>query len=208
MVLRLRETRRKENRMEAISNKEDKNMKTRGTQVQVIDFEFNGVRYTNTRPNYYYKKVDGKQVRIPKAEYDEAWNASGEAEKRAREEKQVEADKQAEKTFKKASKPRRSKDIAFEQVGMPTLTAKQVKFIKRMPEDDFYEHGLDSALWIDVYCDTIADEFNPMSVGAMVSTLREKGLVNVGSDRVNGKRCKFMVFTDLGKQIAKELGLN
>jgi hypothetical protein len=89
-----------------------------------------------------------------------------------------------------------------------TLTAKQVAFIKRMPEDDFYEHGLDSTLWIDCLCDTVADIFNPMAVGAMVSTLREKELIYVDVDRINGKKCKFFGFTPLGKRIAKELGLN
>lgn len=178
-------------------------------QVQVVDFEFNGVRYTNTRPNYYYKKQDGKQVRISKAEYDEAWELSGNAELEARKAEQAKKDAETKKNFnkKKASKPRKSKDIAHESNGV-TLTAKQVKFIQRMPEDDFYEHGLDSALWIDVYCDTIADEFNPMAVGAMVSTLREKGLINVGMQKVNGRNSKFFGFTELGKQVAKELGLS
>ena len=177
-----------------MSNKEEKNMTT--AMVQVQDFEFNGVRFTNTRPNYYYKKVDGKQVRISKAEWDEALAQSG---------KQEEIEEQKAKTTKKTT--RRSKDIAFEGHGV-TLTAKQVKFIKRMPEDDFYEHGLDSALWIDVFCDTVADEFNAMSVGAMVSTLREKNLISVSAEKVNGKKAKYMAFTELGKQVAKELGLN
>ena len=235
-------------------------------QVQVVDFEFNGVRYTNTRPNYYYKKQDGKQVRISKAEYDEAWELSGNVELEARKAEQAKKDAETEKNFnkkankrevkldaemkklgysriehkfspfasstcdgqskvmlfdsieegiywvnnnrpKKASKPRKSKDIAHESNGV-TLTAKQVKFIQRMPEDDFYENGLDSTLWIDVYCDTITDEFNAMAVGAMVSTLREKGVIHVSVEKVNGKKCKYFGFTDLGKQVAKELGLS
>lgn len=187
--------------------KEDKNMKTRGTQVQVVDFEFNGMKFTNTRPGYYYKKQDGKQVRIGKAEWDAAWEQSGEAERAAREAEAEKSDKAAEKAMNKgAKKPRRSKDIAYKGNGV-TLTKKQVDFIKRIPEDDFYENGLDSMLWIDVFCDTVADQFNPMAVGAMVSTLREKKLINVGMQRVNGKNSKFMNFTDLGKEIAKDLGL-
>lgn len=180
-----------------------------GAQVQVVDFEMNGVRYTNTRPNYFYKKEDGKQVRISKAEWDEAWEQSGQAELEARKAEQAKKDAETEKNFNKKKterKPRRSKDIAFESNGV-TLTKKQVQFIKLMPSDDFYENGLESILWVDVFVDTISGEFNPMSAGAMVSTLKEKGLITVEKQRVNGKNSKCMTFTDLGQQIAKELGL-
>lgn len=176
-----------------MSNKEDKDMTE--AMVQVVDFELNGVRYTNTRPNYYYKKQDGKQVRISKAEYEEALANSG---------LEKEIEEQKTKTTKKTT--RKSKDIALEVNGV-TLTKKQVAFLKRLPEDDFYEHGLDSALWIDVLCDTVADEFNAMSVGAMVSTLREKNLISVSKERVNGKIAKYMAFTETGKEVAKKLGL-
>lgn len=107
----------------------------------------------------------------------------------------------------KKTKKRKSKDIAFEMQGF-TLTAKQVNFIKMIPDDDFYEHGLDSTLWIDCLCDTVADTFSPMAVGAMISTLREKELIYVDIQKVNGKKCKYFGFTPLGKKIAKELGLN
>jgi uncharacterized protein YdbL (DUF1318 family) len=126
---------------------------------------------------------------------------------------QAESDKMAEDAINgkskpaKVKKPRRSKDIAHESHGI-TLTTKQVRFIQMIPNDDFYEHGLDSTLWIDCLCDTVAGEFNPMAVGAMVSTLREKELVFVDVDRINGKKCKYLGFTPLGKEIAKELGLN
>lgn len=126
---------------------------------------------------------------------------------------QAESDKQAEDAINgkskpaKPKKPRRSKDIAHESRGI-TLTAKQVNFIQMVPGDDFYEHGLDSTLWIDCLCDTVAGTFSPMAVGAMISTLREKGVIYVDVDRINGKKCKYFGFTPLGKEIAKELGLN
>lgn len=200
--------------------------------MQVIEVE--GAVYTSARAGYYYRKRTGEEkwTRVPKTEWDEAfeqnmqnkndaadaqeWENEAEQERKAREEKQAESDKQAEKAVngtktKKASKPRRSKDIAFEGKGFAggiTLTAKQVAFIKAMPQDDFYEKGLDSALWIDVFCDTVAGQFSPMAVGAMVSTLREKHLIHVVSDRVNGRKCKWMAFTETGKEVAKQLGLN
>lgn len=186
-------------------------------------FEMNGTIYeSNDKGNYFYKstgKVDKKgnpiMVRISQKIWDEAWEASGEAEKAKREAEQASKDAEAEKKFnktKKASKPRRSKDIAFELKengqSVVTLTAKQVNFIKAMPDDDFYERGLESTLWIDVFCDTIADQFSPMAVGAMVSTLREKGLIFVDMQKVNGKKAKYFGLTKLGQRVAKALGLN
>lgn len=179
-----------------------------GNKVEIIEVKIGEIKYTQTRPGYYYKNENGKQTRVSKAVWDQAWIDSGEAERAERLAKQAEADKEAEKAMNgKTKKARKSKDIAFEFEGV-TLTAKQVKFIQLMPNDDFYENGLDSALWIDVFCDTIANEFNPMAAGAIVSTLNEKKLIVVGKQRVNGKNAKFFQFTELGKQVAKELGLN
>lgn len=137
------------------------------------------------------------------------WN-SEDAVKRAKE--LVESDKEAEDVLnnKKARKPRRSKDIAYElktEGGNITLTTKQLQFIKLLPDDDFFENGADSTLWTDVYCDTVAGAFSPMAVGAMISTLREKNLIYVQVDKVNGKKSKYFGFTELGKKMLAELGL-
>jgi hypothetical protein len=191
------------------------------------EFTVNGITYMETEKGYFYKVEAGKKIRIKKGEYEMAWDeymanandqadvdewqAEADADLEAREQKQAESDKMAEEAVndkpKKVKKPRKSRDIAFEYEGL-TLTKKQVAFITAITKDDFYEHGLDSTLWIDCLCDTVADIFNPMAVGAMVSTLREKELIYVDVDRVNGKKCKFFGFTPLGKRIAKELGLN
>lgn len=213
----------------ANANKEDKNMAN--AQVQVIDFEFDGVRYTNTRPGYYYKKVEGKQTRIPKSEWEQAWDSyTAEAdpaddwqiddEFEARKQAQTENDKQTEDSFnkkevKKTSRSRKSKDVAFEgvyetgnetnfKVNKITLTAKQVDFLKALAKTDEWKE-VEQGIW----CDVIADEikWNPMSVGAMISTLREKNLIIIVAERINGKKCKNMSFTELGKKVATELGL-
>ena len=230
------------------TNKEDNTMKNEKTngQAQVMQIEVNGVKYTTTRPNYYYKNENGKQTRISKAEWEQvfeeytqtasdnaeqdAWQAEADEMIEKMEQKQAESDKQAEdamnkvhipekalqankkyteKQAKKAKAPRKSKDIAYEGNGV-TLTEKQVDFIKHLPDTNFYENGLDSALWCDILAEEIGGQFanKPMTVGAMISTLREKSLVAVGQDRVNGRKCKFMEFTELGKKVAAELGLN
>ena len=202
------------------------------------EFRVDGVDYMETEKGYCYKVEAGKKTRIKKQDMEEAfedlchrtdeqldlyveesgideqvdeWMAEIDEAREAHEQEQAESDKQAEDAIngkaKKVKKPRKSRDIAFEYEGL-TLTKKQVTFITAITKDDFYEHGLDSTLWIDCLCDTVADIFNPMAVGAMVSTLREKELIYVDVDRINGKKCKFFGFTPLGKRIAKELGLN
>jgi len=114
----------------------------------------------------------------------------------------------ARKEKKAARKPRKSKDIAYEGHGV-TLTAKQVDFIRHLPDTCFWEHGLDSTPWCDVLADEIGGQFKgkPMTTGAMISTICEKGLATRGKDRINGKKATFLALTDLGKEVAKELGL-
>lgn len=119
---------------------------------------------------------------------------------------------------KKPRKPRKSKDIAHEHKDGEvtiTLTAKQVDFVLHLSDSDFWDRGLDSVLWCDVLCDEIKGQFEgkPMTIGAMVSTLCEKGLATRTKDRLTdattGKSRKSTTFqlTEKGKEIAKELGL-
>lgn len=159
--------------------------------------EVNGVIFTQTRPGYYYKKQDGKQTRISKDEWEKA--LSEWTDKLGNN-----LDKLVEK--KSAKKTRRSKDVAFEFQGV-TLTKKQVSFLKEMPNDENWDNGVFSTLWTDIFCDTVADKFSPMAVGAMISTLREKNVLSVTISRVDGKKCKNMTLTDLGQEIARQLGL-
>lgn len=112
-------------------------------------------------------------------------------------------------TTKKASKPRRSKDVAVTVVSATgleyTITAKQADFIKALRGTYMWENGVDSTIW----CDCIADEikWNPMSVGAMISTLREKALVAVAIDDTKKGKLKYMEFTTLGKAFLEQMGL-
>lgn len=114
---------------------------------------------------------------------------------------------------KKTKKSSRSKKNAafkkqFGEVEI-TLTEKQVDFFHHMQDTCFWEQGLDSTPWIDILCDEIGGQFEnkPMTVGAMVSTLREKDLLIVGVQRINGRKAKYFALTDLGKKVITELGL-
>lgn len=90
-----------------------------------------------------------------------------------------------------------------------TLTAKQVDFIRHLPDTNFWENGLDSCIWVDCLCDEIGGQFEnkPMTVGAMISTLCEKGLGTRCKDRISGRKATSFALTGLGKVIAAEFGL-
>lgn len=167
-----------------------------------------GSIYTMKANGYCYVTMNGKKTRCSGAAYKMA---------EAQHDKEV-ADKMHENLDKLAKakapkKPRKSKDVAYSYCvngeTKLTLTAKQVDFIKHIPDTNFYEHGLDSQPWCNVLADEIGGQFEgkPMTVGAMISTLREKDLIFVGQSRINGWKCKYFGFTDLGKEIARNLGL-
>ena len=109
---------------------------------------------------------------------------------------------------KKAKKTRKSKDVAYEGNGL-TLTAKQVDFIHHLPDTYFWEMGVHSVIWVDCLCDDIGGQFNgkPMTVGAMISTLCEKGLGFRTTQRRENKKCVAFSLTELGKKVAAEVGL-
>lgn len=128
----------------------------------------------------------------------------------------AELDKLVEKfdPKKKAKKAHKSKDIAWAGDGIVaphtvTLTTKQVDFILHLSDTCFWEHGLESQIWIDVLCDEIGGQFagKPMTVGAMISTLCEKGLGQRAKERMNGKKCTSFALTEIGKKVAAEVGL-
>lgn len=131
--------------------------------------------------------------------------------------KTEEAKEIAKKMAPKAKKARKSKDIAYkstivladDKIADVTLTSKQVDFILHLSDTNFWENGLDSCIWVDILCDEIGGQFEgkPMTVGAMISTLCEKGLGTRGKDRVNGRKCTSFALTELGKKVAAEVGL-
>ena len=121
----------------------------------------------------------------------------------------------AKKTPKKAKKNTRKKKVqvgGFEfQEGEIhlILTPKQVDFLKRLSDSSFWQQGVQSTLWVDVLCDEITGQFEnkPMTVGAMVSTLREKGILAVALGRLENKKAKYVELTDLGQHIATRIGI-
>ena len=89
------------------------------------------------------------------------------------------------------------------------LTEKQVDFLRHLPDTCFWEDGTNSEVWVDCLCDEIGGQFKgkPMTVGAMISTLCEKGLGYRAKGKVNNKKCTSFGLTELGKMVAEDLGL-
>lgn len=174
-----------------------------------MKFTMGNTQYTtNEKGNRFYKIEDGKKTRISEVEFNEAFEELGHS---VLQEKEIEETLERIKE-EKPKKKRRSKDIAFElQIKgetAVTLTAKQVDFLHHVPDTCFFE-GAESGVWVDVLCDDIGGQFQdkPMTVGAMVSTLREKNIVTVGIERVNGHKAKFFEFTELGKTVLRDLDI-
>lgn len=197
------------------------------------EFELNGVYYTMTSTGYCYAIENKKKVRISRAEYDAAEmeyiNSESEPTGLGDEEheglhmdltaeEEAKAMEEAEKWLKdhgttlpgskprKAKKSKKSKDVAFEYEGM-TLTAKQVDFIRHLPDTCFWENGLDSCIWVDCLCDDIGGQFagKPMTVGAMISTICEKGLGRRGVEKRDGRKCTTFELTTEGKLVVGAL---
>lgn len=185
----------------------------------LIEFELNGVKYSENNGRYY-KTEDGKKTRIGKAAYEEAAAEFTEmvtaAKRQDMEQDEIDiitaemTDKPTEPAkVKKPSKPRKSKDIAHESKYGVTLTAKQVDFLWHLPDSDFWTDGKDSEIWVDCLCDEIGGQFfnKPMTVGAMISTLCEKKLGVRCRQKVNGRMATSFKLTDLGKMVVSELGI-
>lgn len=113
-----------------------------------------------------------------------------------------------------APKKARKSKVATEQFNINgtrvNLTPKQVDFIRHLSDTYFWENGLDSVIWVDCLCDDIQGQFanKPMTVGAMISTLCEKGLGTRATERRDGRKCTSFALTELGKRVAAELGLH
>ena len=79
------------------------------------------------------------------------------------------------------------------------LTPKQTEFMERLEENETWERG-DPGKWFygDQYAECLSDTMSPMSVGAMITTLREKGVIRTEYVRIDGRRvCKFQL-TEFG----------
>lgn len=195
-------------------------------------FTVNGIGYnTNEKGNRFFKIEDEKTTRIGKAEYEAAFEEfteyttddeelefdEEEAVREAKKEMEEASDRAAEEAINHPKKSSRSLRKAAHKVTVDGqeigLTEKHVTFLKNLPKCCYWDHGLDSGVWVFDVRDTLAAAgMAGMTVGAMISTLREKGLlcVMLGEvENMNGRtrREKYIELTETGKKVAEALGV-
>lgn len=192
-------------------------------------FTVGGAGYnTNEKGNRFFKIEDGKTTRIGRAEYEAAFEQftnedvedaelefdEDAAIREARKEMEEASDRAAEEAInhprKKSSRSLRKAAhrvvVDGTEIG---LTEKHVTFLESLPKCSYWDRGLDSSVWVFALTDT---GMAPMTVGAMVSTLREKGLLRVMMGEVenmNGRTRheKYIELTETGKKVAEALGV-
>lgn len=194
-------------------------------QQAEVSFEQGGSRWRRTQGGYCFR--DGR--RVSREEFDRARGEHLEqlgrrlsavsreagstiAERRAREAQQGAEEEAVRKGGTKAARRRRPRDVAFEcEVGgeRVTLTSRQCEFLQAASQCPCWTEG-DGTLWTDVLLDEMG--MNGMSFGAMVSTLREKHLLEVGREsREDGatgrsRKVKVIRLTRLGEAVLKRAG--
>ena len=195
-------------------------------------FTIDNIGYnTNEKGNRFFKIEDGKTTRIGRAAYEAAFEqytnettadeelefnedaAIREAKKEMEEAAGRAAEEAVNRPKKKSSrslrKAARRVVVGDQEIG---LTEKHMVFLTNLPKCSFWDRGLDSSVWVFDVRDTLSMVgMAGMTVGAMVSTLREKGLlvVAVGEVEVDGRtrRDKYVELTETGKKVAEALGI-
>ena len=196
-------------------------------------FTINGIGYnTNEKGNRFFKIEDGKTTRIGRAEYEAAFEqytnettndeelefdedaAIREAKKEMEEASDHAAEEAVNHPKKKSSRSLRKAARRVEVDGVEIgLTEKHMVFLTNLPKCSFWDGGLDSSVWVFDVRDTLAMAgMAGMTVGAMISTLREKGLLRVvlgEMESMNGRtrREKYVELTETGKKVVKALGI-
>lgn len=166
--------------------------------------------------NAAYVQFDEEQGRemslVPEEEMEAAIAKVEESEQTEEGKKIAKAMKDGKKSTRKPRRVKGSETIAVETPNGTvevSLTPKQIDFIRHLPDTNFWENGLDSAIWVDVLCDEIGGQFEgkPMTVGAMISTLCEKHLGMRSRNKVNGHMATSFQLSPMGQLVAAKLGV-
>ena len=87
-----------------------------------------------------------------------------------------------------------------------TLTPKQLEFMERLSEcPGWKDTGTSGEYVASQYAEELSDTMNPMSMGAVLTTLREKGLLHTRKTRMGGIKCCVFKLTQTGIAIYNEL---
>ena len=114
----------------------------------------------------------------------------------------------APRTARSTPRPRKqegSVSVALGEVSV-LLTPKQLEFMERLSEcPGWSEDGVSGEYTASEYAQELSDTMNPMSMGAVLTTLREKGLLQTEKRRVGAIKCCVFKLTDLGVQVYNKL---
>ena len=86
-----------------------------------------------------------------------------------------------------------------------TLTPKQLEFMERLSECPGWDGTPTGEYNASLYAQELEDTMNPMSVGAVLTTLREKNLLQTEKRRVGGIKCCIFKLTDTGVRVYNKL---
>lgn len=93
---------------------------------------------------------------------------------------------------------------------MVELTKMERQALDAITKDNFYENGLDSVIWADVYLDTVKGFYgiDSKTVRGVLGSLVKKGLINGIIDEKDrfGRSNGTISFTKYGKEVMNELG--
>ena len=91
--------------------------------------------------------------------------------------------------------------VAFGEASV-ILTPKQLEFMERLSEcPGWKETGVNGDYVASQYTEELSDTMSPMAVGAVLTTLREKGLLTTEKTRMGGIKCCMFKLTDTGVQV-------
>lgn len=88
------------------------------------------------------------------------------------------------------------------------LTELQTTFLKNLDKDEeFCSYGLKTEIWTDYYSTTleISNIMNKMQCGACMTTLNQKGFINVGKMKRGKENAKYFRLTDKGIEVVCKL---
>lgn len=95
--------------------------------------------------------------------------------------------------------------VAFGEASV-ILTPKQLEFMERLSEcPGWKETGTEGEYVASQYAEELSDSMNPMAMGAVLTTLREKGLVTTKKERMGGIKCCIFQLTADGAEVYKSL---
>lgn len=160
-------------------------------------FKLDRVTYTHNKEGYFAQVDGGKRGRITKEAYDRAM-ARATGKKPTKTEKVVVL-RPLERVIRKAQI---GGVMAEDGERSVLLTKSQLEFLR-----DFNQSGFSTPCLTRDLIDYIGDGTDnvSMTIGALISTLREKGVLITTMQRMDGRAHKAIVFTEFGSAVLRAL---